>query len=189
MHWTVPAPAQASAPAAAQKAALQIAPPAPTAFACAEYTCTITAVGATVGPITVTQAPLDLALNITMPMGQLNFNVTGVSAGSAVTLYVDTPSAAHLSDFYALTSGSSAWQSQSASVAALDATRTRVAFAITDGGAFDADGAANGSISVVGGPVIDYFNMYVRMYVSDVRPRCTSAKIPGTSACSRRKFW
>ena len=111
-----------------------------------------------------------------MPAGKLTFDITGLSNGASVSLNLDVSSASGYSDFYARMDGYgyTFWQSIPATAAALDATRTRLSFSIQDGGFFDADGAANGSISVRGGPVIDYANLLVRennSYIGQFAPK------------------
>jgi hypothetical protein len=145
-------------------------------FTCGQWTCQLTASSGSIGTITTTTAPLDLAVNITMPVGGLEIPVTGLSNGAVVTFYLDAPSASNLSDFHALMAGYgyTFWVSQNSSIGVLDATRTRLTFAVRDGDLYDADGATDGKITLIGGPTMNYQNLFIRennAYVGQFAPK------------------
>lgn len=99
-----------------------------------------------------------LPRNAKMPLGQFDFRIEGVAVGGSVdiALYVDKSLGAN--GYYKQVG--STWINLATT--STFGTKTKISFTLTDGGAYDADGVANGVIVDPGGPVV-------------IAPRITSA--------------
>lgn len=105
--------------------------------------------GLTLGGVANT-AVSGLPRNAKMPLGQFDFEIKGVAVGGSVdvAIYVDKSLGAN---GYYKQAGSSWINLATTSTVG---TKTKISFTLTDGGAYDADGVANGVIVDPGGPVV-----------------------------------
>jgi len=106
--------------------------------------------GLTLAGVSNSAAPGSLPRNAKMPLGQFDFEIRGVTVGATVEirLYVDKTLGAN--GYYKQTA--SGWVNLATASTAGD--KTMLTFSLTDGGAFDADGVANGVIVDPGGVAV-----------------------------------
>ncbi len=123
---------------------------------------TLHALGGYLSTITVAKAPTTLPRGIKLPLGQLSFIITGLPTGGTVQLSLYADSSLKVSSYYKRNRLTNAWVDIATAVAVADSTTTRVNFALTDGGPYDADGAANGTIVDPGGPSENLLTPLVR---------------------------
>ncbi|MDH5696168.1 MAG: Ig-like domain-containing protein [Dehalococcoidia bacterium] len=114
-----------------------------------------TTVGDTITGLTViAEATLPTAgkPNITFPHGLFSFNVSGIAAGTTVTVYITLPSAVPAgTQYWKCQNG--AWVNVTSLLGDNDGDNV-LTLTLTDGGLGDSDGSANGTIADPGGPAI-----------------------------------
>ncbi|SFC27888.1 choice-of-anchor U domain-containing protein [Massilia yuzhufengensis] len=106
--------------------------------------------GLTLVGVSNSAAPAGLPRNAKMPLGQFDFEVRGLAVGATVDIdmYVDKTLSAN--GYYKQTA--SGWVNL-ATVSTVGG-KTKLSFSLTDGGAYDADGIANGVIVDPGGAAV-----------------------------------
>ncbi|MCB0189143.1 MAG: hypothetical protein KDE31_32965, partial [Caldilineaceae bacterium] len=112
---------------------------------------TLHAVGGYLSTITVNNTPSGLPRGVKMPLGQLSFTITGTTPGATIPLNLYADSSLRVSSYYKRNRLTNAWVNIAENVAVADGTTTRIDFSLTDGGPYDADGVANGTIVDPGG--------------------------------------
>ncbi|WP_296950515.1 Ig-like domain-containing protein [uncultured Massilia sp.] len=113
------------------------------------YATLAVAEGLTLKAVSAKPAPTGLPRNVKLPTGVLDFTIDGVATGGTVTvsLYVDKTLGVNA---YYKQNNSGAWVNIAKSVTTVD-NKTKITFDLTDGGIFDSDRVANGSIVDPGG--------------------------------------
>jgi hypothetical protein len=105
--------------------------------------------GLTLTAVSAGAVPAGLPRNVKLPLGVLDFTIGGVSVGGTaeVSIYVDSAAQAN---GYFKQDNSGKWVNIAKSVTNLGA-KTKITFDLTDGGIYDSDHSANGSIVDPGG--------------------------------------
>jgi hypothetical protein len=123
----------------------------PTVVAGAPYATLETAAGLTLSSVSSLAAASGLPRNVKMPVGQFDFTIGKVAPGgtATVSLYVDA--ALHVNGYFKQDAGGN-WVNLATSVTTVG-SKTKVTFSLVDGGVYDSDHLANGSITDPGGLV------------------------------------
>ncbi|MBK5963084.1 hypothetical protein CCR95_03005 [Thiocystis minor] len=101
--------------------------------------------------VTASPAPADLPAGVSLPFGQLSFEVNGVTPhGGSVDFLVYVDASIPVNAYYKR-DADGVWRDIATDIRP-EGTKTRIEFTLTDGDAFDADGAENGTIVDPGGP-------------------------------------
>ena len=99
--------------------------------------------------------PADAPRNIRFPYGMFQFTVTGVSNGGTVTMRLFIPKDTRITGYWKKNQTTGRWNDIATNVEhgpAYAPNKTVITFQLTDGGPYDEDGLANGSILDQGGP-------------------------------------
>ena len=107
--------------------------------------------GLSLSSVSSLAAASGLPRNVKMPVGQFDFTIGNVAPGAAATVSIYVDSSLKVNGYYKQ-NASGAWVNLATAVTTVG-TKTKVTFALTDGGQFDSDGVVNGSISDPGGLV------------------------------------
>jgi hypothetical protein len=91
-----------------------------------------------------------LPRNAKMPLGQFDFEIKGVAVGGSVDIAIYVDKSLGANGYYKQVG--STWTNLATT--STFGTKTKISFTLTDGGAYDADGVANGVIVDPGGPVV-----------------------------------
>ena len=91
-----------------------------------------------------------LPRNAKMPLGQFDFQIKGVAVGGSVDIAIYVDKSLGANGYYKQVG--STWTNLATTSTV--GTKTKISFTLTDGGAYDADGVANGVIVDPGGPVV-----------------------------------
>lgn len=105
--------------------------------------------------VTNEAAPSGLPRNVKMPVGQFGFTIKGLEIGgkTQVDFYVDASQ--RVNTFYKFNTDTGRWTDISTASALVGSNKTKISFELTDGGAYDADGEANGVIVDPGGLAVE----------------------------------
>ncbi|WP_158291790.1 beta strand repeat-containing protein [Lampropedia puyangensis] len=101
--------------------------------------------------VTTSPAPSGLPHGLQLPYGLLSFEVTGVPHGGTVNFSVYVDADAKVDGYYKQNRETGQWVNIATGIHP-NGARKRIDFSLTDGGPFDMDAAANGSIVDPGGP-------------------------------------
>ncbi|MFD2366881.1 Ig-like domain-containing protein [Pseudoduganella sp. GCM10020061] len=120
-----------------------------TVVAGAPYATLAVAEGYSLSSVSSSAAPAGLPRHVKMPVGQFDFTIGNVAPGGTVemSIYVD---ASRNVNGYFKQDNNGVWTNLATSVTTVGA-KTKITFSLTDGGIFDSDGLANGSIRDPGG--------------------------------------
>ncbi|MGZ8218484.1 SdiA-regulated domain-containing protein [Methylomagnum sp.] len=105
-------------------------------------------------PLTQVQAlpaPTDAPAGVSFPLGRFSFQVGGVTPGGTANLSLFVDGTVPVNGYWKLNPQTQQWEDIATKIETVG-SKTRIDFAIQDGGPFDADGAANGAIQDPGGP-------------------------------------
>ncbi|KGF83078.1 hypothetical protein IA69_02285 [Massilia sp. JS1662] len=105
--------------------------------------------GLTLGGV-ANSAVSGLPRNAKMPLGQFDFQIKGVAVGGSVDIAIYVDKSLGANGYYKQVG--STWTNLATTSTV--GTKTKISFTLTDGGAYDADGVANGVIVDPGGPVV-----------------------------------
>jgi len=95
--------------------------------------------------------PADAPQNVNFPFGMFSFRVVGIGTGQTVDLSVIVPPNPETSGYWKKNAQTGRWEDIATSTQVTGSKRA-FTFSLTDGGAFDDDGVANGEILDQGGP-------------------------------------
>jgi hypothetical protein len=121
----------------------------PTMVAGAPYATLETAAGLTLSSVSSLPSASGLPRNVKMPIGQLDFTIGNVTPGGTATVSIYVDSALHVNGYFKQDAGG-AWVNLATSVIAVG-SKTKITFSLVDGGVYDSDHLANGSIVDPGG--------------------------------------
>ncbi len=124
----------------------------PTAVAGNPYATLEVADGLTLTAVSAAPAPQGLPRNVKLPLGVLDFTIGGVGVGGTATVSIYVDSALQANGYFKQ-DNSGKWVNIARSVTTVG-SKTKISFDLTDGGIFDNDGAANGSILDPGGAAL-----------------------------------
>ena len=105
--------------------------------------------------VSAVNPPADAPSNVEFPYGMFEFTVTGVPNGGTVTMRLFIPRDTRITAYYKKNMNTGQWDNIATSIEhgpAYAPNKTVVTFQLTDGGAYDEDGASDGSILDQGGP-------------------------------------
>jgi len=97
-------------------------------------------------------SPANPPEGVTFPYGQFSFTAAGMASGATSRFSVYVPVNKEINAYWKQDKNGT-WHNIATAIVHTD-VKTRVDFSITDGGTFDTDGSANGSITDPGGPGI-----------------------------------
>jgi uncharacterized delta-60 repeat protein len=98
-------------------------------------------------------APTNAPTGVTFPLGQFSFRIDNAPTGGTVTMSVFVDGSIPVNGYWKLNQQTQQWENIATKIETVG-NKTRIDFALKDGGPFDTDGAANGSIQDPGGPAI-----------------------------------
>lgn len=105
--------------------------------------------------VSAVNPPSDVPSNIHFPYGMFQFTVQGVSHGGTVTMRLFIPRDTRITGYWKKNQNTGQWENIATSVEngpSYAPDKTVITFQLTDGGAYDEDGVANGFIQDQGGP-------------------------------------
>lgn len=105
--------------------------------------------------VSAVRPPSDAPSNIQFPYGMFEFTVTGVSNGGTVTMRLFVPKDTRIAGYWKKNQNTGKWDNIASNIVhgpSYAPNKTVITFQLTDGGPYDEDGIANGSIQDQGGP-------------------------------------
>ncbi len=100
----------------------------------------------------VTPASVNAPGNLSFPYGLLDFKVTGIAAGATITLSVFVDRDTSINSYLKKNMLTGSWDNIATDIDHTSVSgKTKVTFTIKDGGPYDEDGTANGTIVDAGG--------------------------------------
>lgn len=116
--------------------------------------------GLTVSNVSSGAVPNTLPRGVKMPLGDVAFEVSGLSNGGTATVTLAVDSSLRMGSFFKQNLITNAWQNVATSVTQKDG-KTYISFPLTDGGPFDSDRTINGVVVDPGGTGQDALTPFI----------------------------